>query len=61
MAEGFVARGGKACGELHCSTSHEEIGNSNLWFPISFGLGGSNRVQAQPARPTKNPEALIYG
>ena len=60
MAEGFVARGGKACGALRLIITHEEFGRSNLWRPDSFGLGGSQWVQAQPARRIVSISPLRY-
>ena len=38
MTCGIVTRGSKPCGEARCSTTHGEIGSSNLWLPISCSI-----------------------
>ena len=48
MAPGFVNRGGKCYGVLRRTPTHEEIGSSNLWLPISFGPRGSSWLSALP-------------
>ena len=39
---------GRLEGNQRCFPTHEEIGNSNLWFPISYGPGGSKWLSAPP-------------